>query len=73
MARLMSSAVADSCKADPVEGDCLQFYIDGVPKDAIDGEVDWVQKSYEIDGNEPHSLLWQYTKDDSSSDGDDSA
>ena len=34
MARLMSSAVADSCKADPGAGDCLQFYIDGVLKDA---------------------------------------
>ena len=44
----MSSAVADSCKADASAGDCLQFYIDGVLKDAIDGEADWVQKSYEI-------------------------
>ena len=53
--------------------DELQFYIDGDPKDAIDGEADWAQKSYEITGSGTHSLLWQYTKDDSSSDGDDSA
>ena len=26
---------------------------------------------FETDGNEPHSLLWQYTKDGSGSDGDD--
>ena len=37
------------------------------------GEVGWAQKSYEITGSGTHSLLWQYTKDDSNSDGDDSA
>ena len=60
MRRLMRVAVGDLREVDSVEGDCLQFYIDGDPKDAIDGEVDWVQKSYEITGGAGPDLILMF-------------
>ncbi len=51
--------------------DELRFYIDGVLQDEISGEVDWTQKSYNIDGESLHTLMWEYEKDSSGSDGSD--
>ena len=52
--------------------DWLEFYVDGVLKGRISGEVDWTQKTYTVTGSGTHSLLWQYIKDSSGSEGDDS-
>ena len=32
--------------------DYLQFYVDGVLKDQISGEVDWQKKTYTVTGSE---------------------
>lgn len=50
--------------------DFLHFYINGVEKDSISGEVDWAQKTYPVSAGDV--LRWEYTKDDSNSDGLDS-
>jgi PKD repeat protein len=42
--------------------DYLRFYIDGVEKDAIAGEVDWTQVAYNITAG-THTLKWSYIKD----------
>jgi len=52
-------------------GDYLEFYIDGVLKDSISGNVDWQQKSYTLTGTGSHSLVWIYSKDSSGSSGSD--
>ena len=52
--------------------DYLKFYLDGVFKHEISGEVDWTQKSYSV-GSGTHSLVWKYVKDGGSSEGDDTA
>jgi YD repeat-containing protein len=51
------------------DADYLKFYIDGVFKDQISGEVNWQQKSYDLTGSGSHSLLWKYVKNSSGSDG----
>jgi len=40
----------------------LEFYIDGVWKDRISGEVSWQQKTYDIPSGS-HTLKWRYAKD----------
>jgi hypothetical protein len=42
--------------------DWLEFYIDGVRKDRISGEVDWQQKIYVLDAG-TRTLRWRYKKD----------
>jgi RHS repeat-associated protein len=44
-------------------GDELQFLLDGVEQNYIDGEVAWQQKQYTVTGSGTHSFLWQYVKD----------
>jgi len=51
--------------------DYLQFYIDGVLKDQISGEVDWHKKSYTVTGSGGHALKWRYVKDYTGSAGSD--
>lgn len=38
--------------------DYLEFYLDGVFKDRISGEVGWTQKSYAV-GSGIHILKWR--------------
>lgn len=51
--------------------DRLEFYLDGVFKDRISGDVGWEGKSYTVTGASSHSLTWQYAKDSSDSSGSD--
>jgi hypothetical protein len=37
------------------------------------GEVDWVQKQYNVSGSGAHVFRWQYVKDYSDADGEDRA
>ncbi len=52
------------------DNDELFFYVDGVLKDQISGQVNWVQKSINISAG-THKLRWTYSKDDSISEGAD--
>ena len=49
--------------------DYLIFYINGVQQDAISGEVDWNQETYSVSAGD--TLRWEYSKDDSNSEGAD--
>ncbi len=49
--------------------DFLTFYINGVEQDAISGEVDWNQETYSVSAGDV--LRWEYSKDDSNSEGQD--
>ncbi|MHC4535366.1 MAG: hypothetical protein ACYS6K_15555 [Planctomycetota bacterium] len=51
--------------------DHLEFYIDGVLQNRISGTVDWHQMIYTITEPGPHTLEWRYTKDSSTSNGND--
>ncbi|MFZ2069999.1 MAG: hypothetical protein WAV32_00005, partial [Halobacteriota archaeon] len=48
--------------------DRLEFYIDGMARDRISGNVDWQQKTYQISSGS-HTLKWRYVKDDGVSRG----
>jgi hypothetical protein len=49
--------------------DVLRFYIDGIDQGGgISGEVDWVQRSFEL-GSGSHTLQWMYSKDSDVSEG----
>ena len=50
--------------------DFLEFYIDGVGRDRISGDVNWQRKSYQLSSG-IHRLKWQYIKDDTISQGSD--
>jgi RHS repeat-associated protein len=52
-------------------GDYLKFYIDGVLKDQISGEIGWQKKSYAVTGSGTHALQWCYVKNGSVSQGSD--
>ena len=52
--------------------DIFSFHLDGEKKYHINGEDDWKKRVY-ILSNGKHNLKWCYTKDDSSSSGDDKA
>jgi hypothetical protein len=52
--------------------DYLKFYIDGVKKGAWSGEEDWAEVSFQVDEG-TRTFEWTYSKDDSVSDGDDTA
>ncbi len=52
--------------------DCLRFYIDGVEENKWSGEEDWAEMTFPV--NEGiRTFEWIYTKDDSVSEGDDTA
>ena len=50
--------------------DALVFYIDGVEGGAISGNVNWTQKTFLISPG-THILRWAYSKNGSTSEGDD--
>jgi endoglucanase len=52
--------------------DLLEFYIDGVEKDSWSGEEDWAEVSFHVNGGR-RTFEWTYSKDGSSSEGDDTA
>jgi hypothetical protein len=51
--------------------DSLEFYIDGVIQERIDGSVNWQQKVYTVNTSGSHTLEWRYIKDGSVSVDDD--
>ena len=55
-----------------LNGDFLQFYIDGVLQGAWSGELDWAVVSFPISAG-THTLLWRYVKNGSVSSGSDAA
>jgi hypothetical protein len=50
--------------------DLLQFYIDGVLRDKISGNVNWQQKNYVINAGK-HTVKWVYMKNGAVSTGAD--
>ena len=56
---------------DELELDRLEFYVDGVRKEWINGEVDWTKVAFLVEGAGPHMLSWVYAKDMSRSEGAD--
>ena len=50
--------------------DYLKFYIDDQYQDQISGEVDWQKKSYSLSAGS-RTLKWVYSKNSSTSEGDD--
>ncbi len=50
--------------------DFLEFYIDGIRRVRVSGEIDWQEKSYALDSGQ-HTLRWNYSKDGSVSTGSD--
>ena len=53
--------------------DVMQFTIDGSELQHISGEVDWKRVDFTTTGNGPHTLRWQYSKDQNLSRGSDAA
>ena len=51
-------------------GDFLGFSMGGLEQDSLSGEVDWVQRSFEVPAGE-QVLAWSYTKNGSLDGGDD--
>ena len=52
--------------------DFLKFYIDGVEKGSWSDEIDWTQASFTVSAGS-HTFKWEYTKDESQSEGSDCA
>ena len=50
--------------------DFLEFFVDGERQDAVSGDVDWREVSFDI-GSGEHNVRWSYTKDESESAGSD--
>src|SRR5205085_2959044 len=55
-----------------VSNDKLTFYVNGSSQGNISGEVDWQQKTFTL-GNGPQTLLWTYSKNSSTTAGQDRA
>jgi hypothetical protein len=55
-----------------LNGDFLEFYIDGVLQNRWSGEAPWSVVSFPISAG-THSLLWRYVKNGSVSSGSDAA
>lgn len=52
--------------------DFLRFFIDGNEKDAISGEVGWIEKVVSL-GPGPHHVMWSYERDFGPPDGNNAA
>ena len=52
--------------------DFLEFYMGGILKKQVSGEMDWTEETFEIPEGS-HTLRWQYNKDLSDSSGQDKA
>ncbi len=69
----VSGEISFYCKVSSESNyDCLNFYIDGAEQDEWSGEQDWFEVSYPITAGRK-TFEWTYSKDSSSSEGDDSA
>ncbi len=44
--------------------DHLSFFVDGVEQDFINGNSDWIQKTFLVTGDGMHTLSWVYVKDE---------
>ena len=53
--------------------DPLRFYIDGQEKNKLSGQTDWQQVTHEVTAAGIHTFRWEYTKDSSGSEGQDTA
>jgi RHS repeat-associated protein len=51
--------------------DYLEFWVDGMQRDAISGSTNWAEKTFTVTGAGPHTLKWRYAKDGSESIGED--
>ncbi|UCC96528.1 MAG: Omp28-related outer membrane protein [Phycisphaerales bacterium] len=61
------------CRVSSESGcDHLLFYIDGVKQGEWSGEQDWIWESYQVNEG-TRTFAWTYSKDDSDSDGNDTA
>ena len=49
----------------------LYFYIDGVQRDSIGGEIGWTDKTFVVSGKGSHTLRWVYSKTSSYTSGSD--
>jgi len=63
-----------SCEDDPYDDnwDYVCLLVDGVEQRRQDGITDWVQVTFTL-AEGPHTLRWEYRKDESLGDGDDCA
>ena len=65
--------ISFACKVSSEQDyDYLKFYIDGKRQDMFSGEIDWMVYSYTVLPGE-HSFRWIYEKDETISEGDDTA
>ena len=53
--------------------DHLSFFVDGVEQDFINGNSDWTQKTFHVNGDGTHTLSWVYVKDEEGVSGADCA
>ncbi len=56
---------------DMLELDRLEFYVDGERRAWINGERDWNEVSFKVDGAGPHTVSWVYAKDGALAEGED--
>ena len=62
-----------SCEKDPddlYEWDHAEFWVDGVLVAQLDGQSAWQTETQTVSGDDSHTLLWKYVKDDVESEGE---
>ena len=68
-----ASGVTYYCKVSSQSGkDYLRFYVDGILRDSVSGEMDWTLKTFAFAAGD-HTLRWDYVRDASLCGGDDIA
>ena len=53
--------------------DHLLFLVDGEPQGLVNGETDWTNATFTVEGAGEHQLTWTYVKDSEESEGEDCA
>ena len=53
--------------------DHLLFLVDGEPQRLVNGETDWTNATFTVEGAGEHQLTWTYVKDSEESEGEDCA
>ena len=53
--------------------DHLLFLVDGEPQGIVNGETDWTNATFTVEGAGEHQLTWAYVKDSEESEGEDCA
>ena len=53
--------------------DYLSFSVDGTEHGFVNGETDWTNVTFTVDGEGEHVIAWSYIKDSEGSDGEDCA